>query len=100
MALRIQDPADYALGRRSPELRGRTNGEGVPVGLFGVSGPDRLPFNEWFGPEQQPVGDSEMPRKPREGQDKMTGHSIRRVRYAVAVTLDGFIAGPNGEADW
>lgn len=25
---------------------------------------------------------------------------MRRIRYAVAVSLDGFIAGPNGEADW
>ena len=25
---------------------------------------------------------------------------MRRIRYAVAMSLDGFIAGPNGEADW
>ena len=25
---------------------------------------------------------------------------MRRIRYAVAVSLDGFIAGPNGDADW
>src|SRR5262245_31792949 len=41
-----------------------------------------------------------MPRKPREGQDGNAGHPVRRVRYGVAMSLDGFIAGPNGEADW
>jgi len=25
---------------------------------------------------------------------------MKRIRYGVAMTLDGFIAGPNGEADW
>ena|SRR6266850_1653266 len=25
---------------------------------------------------------------------------MRRIRYAVAASLDGYIAGPGGEADW
>jgi dihydrofolate reductase len=41
-----------------------------------------------------------MPRKPRNADDKNTGHPIRRARYGVAVSLDGFIAGQNEEADW
>ena len=28
------------------------------------------------------------------------GGSMRRIRYAAAASLDGFVAGPNGEADW
>ena len=41
-----------------------------------------------------------MPRKTRDGQAKNAGHPNRRVRYGVAMSLDGFIAGPSGEADW
>jgi dihydrofolate reductase len=29
-----------------------------------------------------------------------SGHQMRRLRYGVAVSLDGFIAGPHGEYDW
>jgi hypothetical protein len=25
---------------------------------------------------------------------------VRRIRYAVAASLDGYIAGPKGEAQW
>ena len=41
-----------------------------------------------------------MPGKTREGRARNAGHPTRRVRYAVAMSLDGFIAGPGGEADW
>src|SRR5215475_15205153 len=41
-----------------------------------------------------------MPRRTQNGQAKDSGPSNRRVRYSVAMSLDGFIAGPKGEADW
>ena len=31
---------------------------------------------------------------------RMEGFRMKRLRYQVAVSLDGFIAGPDGEYDW
>jgi dihydrofolate reductase len=36
----------------------------------------------------------------RAGKTKKTEAGPRRVRYSVAISLDGFIAGPKGEYDW
>ena len=41
-----------------------------------------------------------MQRKTRKNLSKNAEHPTRRVRYSVAISLDGFIAGPGGEADW
>ena len=41
-----------------------------------------------------------MPRKPTKARSKPAEPAGRRVRYCVAMSLDGFIAGPKGEADW
>jgi dihydrofolate reductase len=49
---------------------------------------------------QQFLGDTDMPQKIREGRTGDAGHPSRRVRYTVAMSLDGFIAGPSGEFDW
>ena len=38
--------------------------------------------------------------KKRPRQNARTAAAPRRVRYSVAVSLDGFIAGPKGEFDW
>src|SRR5262245_16796928 len=33
-------------------------------------------------------------------KNKIGRGPMRRIRYSVAMSLDGFVAGPNGEADW
>ena len=42
--------------------------------------------------------DSQKSRK--KAKDQTPARSGRRVRYSVAMSLDGFIAGPNNEHDW
>jgi dihydrofolate reductase len=37
---------------------------------------------------------------PKKAKIQPSGRSGRRVRYSVAMSLDGFIAGPNNEHDW
>jgi dihydrofolate reductase len=41
-----------------------------------------------------------MPRKSPHDQANERDRPARRVCYSVAMSLDEFIAGPNGEADW
>jgi dihydrofolate reductase len=43
--------------------------------------------------KSKPAGRKQRPRKS-------TKTNPRRVRYSVAMSLDGFIAGPKGENDW
>jgi dihydrofolate reductase len=39
-------------------------------------------------------------RSQRPANATSPGGALRRIRYKVAVSLDGYIAGPDGEADW
>jgi dihydrofolate reductase len=43
---------------------------------------------------------SEIPNNFAKMDLVRAGESMRRVRYSVVMSLDGYIAGPKGEADW
>src|SRR5579871_2952795 len=41
-----------------------------------------------------------IPCTPSFPENGAWGEGMKRLRYSVAMSLDGFIAGPNGEYDW
>lgn len=44
--------------------------------------------------------DNRASRHRKQGAADAKATGMRRLRYSVAMSLDGFIAGPNGEVDW